>query len=58
MRVHREIKRAIGYLTLQPMFDVGFVLRAFRAGFAEGLAGQYLSSGKIGRSGRICCSDR
>jgi hypothetical protein len=46
MRVHREIKREIGCLTLRAMFDVGYVLRAFRVGLAEGLAGQYLFSGK------------
>jgi hypothetical protein len=49
MRVHREIKREIECLTLRAMFDVGCVLRAFRVG----LAGRYLFSGKIGRSGRI-----
>jgi hypothetical protein len=47
MRVHREIEREIGCLTLRAMFDVGYVLRAFRVGLAEGLAGQYLFSGKM-----------
>jgi hypothetical protein len=30
MRLHREIKPEIGCLTLRAMFDVGYVLRAFR----------------------------
>jgi hypothetical protein len=34
MRVHREIKREIGCLTPRAMFDVGYVLRAFRVGLA------------------------
>jgi hypothetical protein len=46
MRLHREIKREIGCLTLRAMFDVGCALRAFRVGLAEGLAGRYLFSGK------------
>jgi hypothetical protein len=46
MRVHREIKREIGCLTLRAMFDIGCALRAFRVGLAEGLAGRYLFSGK------------
>jgi hypothetical protein len=53
MRLHREIKREIGRLTLRAMFDVGDVLRAFRVGLAEELTGRYLFAGKIGRSGRI-----
>jgi hypothetical protein len=47
MRVHREIKRETGCPTLQAMFDVGYVPRAFRVGLAEGLAGRYLLSGKL-----------
>jgi hypothetical protein len=46
MWVHREIKREIGCLTLRAIFDVGYVLRAFRVGLAEGLAGRNLFSGK------------
>jgi hypothetical protein len=46
MRVHREIKREIGCLMLRAMFDVGYVLRAFRVGLVEGLAGRCLFSGK------------
>jgi hypothetical protein len=42
MRLHREIMREVGCLTLGAMSDVGYVLRAFRVG----LAGQYLFSGK------------
>jgi hypothetical protein len=47
MRVHREIKRETGCLTLRAIFDVGYVLRAFRVGLADGLAGRYLFSGKL-----------
>jgi hypothetical protein len=32
MRVHREIKREAGCLTLRAIFDAGYVLRAFRVG--------------------------
>jgi hypothetical protein len=46
MRLHRAIKREIGYLTLRPMLDVGYGLRAFRVGLAAGLAGRYLFSEK------------
>jgi hypothetical protein len=42
MRLHREITRAIGCLTLRAMLGVGYVLRAFSVGLAEGSAGQYL----------------
>lgn len=46
MRVHREIKRETGDLTLRAISDAGCVLRAFRVELAEGLAGRYLFPGK------------
>ena len=45
MRLHHEIKRETGYLTLRAIFDAGYVLRAFRVELAEGLARRYLFSG-------------
>jgi hypothetical protein len=42
MRVHHEIKRETGCLTLRAIFDAGYAVRAFRVG----LAGRYLFSGK------------
>jgi hypothetical protein len=45
--MHREMKRETGCLTPRAVPDVGYVLRAFRVGLAEGLMGRYLFSGKL-----------
>jgi hypothetical protein len=45
--MHREVKRETGCLTPRAVLDVGYVLRAFRIGLAEGLKGRYLFSGKL-----------
>jgi hypothetical protein len=47
LRMHREMKREAGCLTPRAVLDVGYVLRAFRVGLAEGLMGRYLFSGKL-----------
>ena len=44
--MYREIKREIGCLTLRAMFDVGYVLRAFRVGLGGRIGGKIFAFGK------------
>jgi hypothetical protein len=46
MRVHREIKREAGCLTLRAIFDAGYVLRAFRVGLGGRIGGTIFVFGK------------